>query len=1364
MSSKAMSRSVVFSRASMGRAWLVGLLLFVAVNTLAPGAVRPASAQTLPAVRYDPVARIIYVGANYNGELASEAPFVGFPSHPDAPKQGISVPALAEALAVLGQPDLLVDQGEGAWLLRSDVVISPTARLEASSATIAALRLDSTPDRSPALTRLTANGGHLLIQGISVVSWDANAGDVDTDYLDGRSFLLAENGARMDIIDAEIAYLGWAPGEPSGLSWRQRGTRNDPRTGATGSILRSNIHRNYFGQYSYEAYGLQVFNNEFHHNISYGFDPHDFSMNFEVAYNKVYNNGRHGIIFSRGCEGNWIHNNEVYGNALHGIMLDRGSNNNRITDNLVYNNRDGIAIFQSSNNLIENNILRDNERGVRINATYDNEDIFDGISINNTVLGNTIENNAQYGVYLYERGDQNIIVGNKIAGTGISASATDNENDNDSYDGLATGNTVLGNTIANNEQYGVHLYERGDQNTITGNSITGTGTSAIYVRSGANTIENNIIRDNGHGVTIIGGAYTTPPPGGPAYVAPVSQPGLKNNLFGNTIEDNAGNGVQVRASIDTLIGPRNFNASVDQGNQIRTNGSNGILLSEGSTGSLIQDNTIHANDRAGIEVRGATTVNNRISRNSITANSRLGINLSDGAQGTITAPTITSAADATTVTGTAPVGATVEIYRDPAGQGNAFKGSVVSTADGSWSFALPAGDDLQQGAITVLAIAGNGTTSGFVSNAPVTSRTTYTVGTGRNGELTVFITGSGSSLSLPDIQAALQVISPTLTLLENQGSGVWQTNVNLFLSRGVTLTLSAPTVTWFKLRSQASDISLASEDSPYNYHSFTSLRTHNGAILIDGVRITSWDPAANTYDLDSSNGRSYLLAKYDARMDIRNATLSYLGSSDGESYGISWRDTNDGDAPDVLRARVTGEVENSTFSYNYFGIYTYQASNMLFRGNKFHNNSSYGFDPHDFSNNFLVENNEAFENGNHGFIISRGCHNFVFRNNKSYNNRYTVDDRDRNAHGFMLDLGSPNSRYPQVPSFDNLLENNEAWGNDGYGLRILGSNNNTIRHNIFRDNSQGITLERGSTGNLVEGNTISGNSEHGVFLFGGADDNILRDNSVEQNGRHGIYIKTGGNSIVGNSVTGNGNFDLQSPSGSGIAFLPDTPATALADLTAIGLAASDPEVLNAATLATTVTGNSITDNSITGNADDGIDLKGATATTISGNTISDNGLHGVFLSVHAGLGSTGTTLNGNTMMRNGGHGIRANGAESSGNAWSQNSVSGNRAGGIRNFSGANAALTPPRISAQTATRVSGTTMPGARLEVFSDNGGQGMFYEGQTMAAADGTFSFSKRDGWQGRNVNLIATAGGNSTGFAIDRPVLWVYLPIVRR
>src|SRR5687768_5558587 len=100
---------------------------------------------------------------------------------------------------------------------------------------------------------------------------------------------------------------------------------------------------------------------------------------------------------------------------------------------------------------------------------------------------------------------------------------------------------------------------------------------------------------------------------------------------------------------------------------------------------------------------------------------------------------------------------------------------------------------------------------------------------------------------------------------------------------------------------------------------------------------------------------------------------------------------------------------------------------MVFRGNEFHSNVRYGFDPHDYTHDVLVENNVAYSNGAHGFIISRGCNNFIIRNNKSYGNS---DPTTSQAHGFMLDPGSPNSSDPQVPSFENTLENNEAYGNE----------------------------------------------------------------------------------------------------------------------------------------------------------------------------------------------------------------------------------------------------------------------------------------------------------------------------------------------
>jgi parallel beta-helix repeat protein len=1263
-----------------------------------PQATRAQSLAAVP-VHYDSASNTISVGENYSDPALS-----AYPSAPGAPKSPITIPQIA---AALNNPALLQDQGGGTWLLNANLVISPTARLDITSDTVSWLRLLS----APSFIRMVASGGYLKLQSTKVTSWDTSAGAVDTNYTNGRAYLLALSGGRMDVLGTEIGYLGFADGEPSGMSWRLRATAGRPETGATGTVDSSNVHDNYFGLYSFAAYGLMVTNSQFHNNIVYGFDPHDGSTGFQVSYNTVYANGKHGIIFSRGCTQNEISHNLVYNNASHGIMMDRGSNDNTIADNVVYGNDDGVAIFESSNNTVRNNLLHDNNRGVRINATYDVTDVFDGISTGNTVISNTIQNNAQYGIYLYERADRNSI----------------------------------------------------EQNVITGSTSSG-----VYIKTGGNRVQGNTIRLNGTGVAIIGGALTPFPPGGPKPVPALEQPGDNNTFSGNTIADNDTSGIQLKAATHTLIGtPTPANAQQD-GNFVQTNGSYGVTMNTATTDTTLSGNTIQANGTDGVLIKDAGSARNKISRNSISANGGQGIKLGPGANGGIAAPTITSAPGAPTVAGKAPPNASVEIYRDPNGQGRTYVGSATANGAGDWSLALPAGDNPQAGLLTAVAILPNGNSSAFGGNILGGAHAVYQVGAGRNGELTVFISGPGAMISLPDIQQALAVLSPTVTLLENQGNGIWQANASLFLNRGVTLTLGLDTVTWLKLRSQSTGIQLSAAQAPadYNYDSFVTLRTYNGAILIDGVKITSWDPAQNDYDRDISNGRAYIIAKYDARMDIKNADLSYLGSADGESYGVSWRDINDADAPDTLLTRVTGDVQGSNFSHNYYGIYTFQASGMTFRANQFHDNIGYGFDPHDFSNHFVIEDNQSFANGNHGFIVSRGVNNFVFRRNKSYNNRYTIGDADRNAQGFMLDPGSPNSIFPQVPSHDNLLEDNQAWGNDGYGLRVVASNNNTVTGNSFTGNLQGITLEQGSAGNLIQHNTIDASGLYGIYLIGGADGNTLAGNTITHSGKHGIYVKTGGNTITENVSTDNGTI---ANGGAGIAFLQEsTSAAAAADLTLPGastsLAENDPTLLSPPALASAVAGNVVTNNTLVHNIGAGIELKQATGTRVDGNSARNNGANGIYLS----NGATNSIITHNTLDSNIGYGIRANGADVIGNTWSENSIFGNSVGGIATTSSANGGIQPPTLAVSGHT-VTGTTVPGAVVEIYSDAGKQGRFFEGRVTADTKGAFAFTATKPWQAPNQNASATdPSGDSSGFTYNVGqfvAFWrVQLPLARR
>jgi len=427
-------------------------------------------------------------------------------------------------------------------------------------------------------------------------------------------------------------------------------------------------------------------------------------------------------------------------------------------------------------------------------------------------------------------------------------------------------------------------------------------------------------------------------------------------------------------------------------------------------------------------------------------------------------------------------------------------------------------------------------------------------------QTTIHVTGVGSQITLAEIQSA--IAATTTTYVVHSGNGLWYLDVNLVIGEGVTLNLSPATgVSELRLRSgsiqsgsiqsgsiQSGSIqsgSIQSEshragtlperilasnrpDTPsavnasIDYDTFVLLKAQNGIINIDNVKIYSWDTDAQAVDQDETNGRAYILARDASTLTIRNSDIGYLGAKDGESYGISWRDG--GEENGEFLTRVTGEVINSKIHHNYYGIYTYQAQNMTFRGNEFYENIRYGFDPHDYSHHILVEDNVAHHNGAHGFIISRGCNNFVFRNNISYGNS---DPGSNLAHGFMLDPGGANIDKPQVSSSNNLLVGNEAYDNEGYGLRVLGSSDNTIRANNFHHNQMGISIDEKSNRNQVIDNLVEDNERYGFFIRDNLANEIV-GNQINRNGRDGASLSKSAkdNQLLRNTIAHNSGFGI----------------------------------------------------------------------------------------------------------------------------------------------------------------------------------------------------------------------------------------------
>src|SRR3989344_1852568 len=343
-------------------------------------------------------------------------------------------------------------------------------------------------------------------------------------------------------------------------------------------------------------------------------------------------------------------------------------------------------------------------------------------------------------------------------------------------------------------------------------------------------------------------------------------------------------------------------------------------------------------------------------------------------------------------------------------------------------------------------------------------------------------TGRGKRVTLKDIQN-----KGGKNYLEEIAPKIWLAKASIFIYHGATLTLSSDEVDWLKLES--------------NPKHFSTLRSLSGDISIDGVKITSWDSQKNDYDTNISDGRSFIMVKDNARMDIYNSELAYLCYPTSPElsvspYGVSWKLSKQ----KLKSVLITGEVISSTFHHNYFGAYTYGATGMVWKGNKFYENTRYGLDPHDDSNGFLVEYNKSYNNGTQGIIFSKRCMYNIIRNNEAY---------DNGSHGIML----------HEQSNDNIVENN-ILRNNVSGISLWRSSNNLVKNNRIINNRHGIRVNMNANNNTLEKNTVANNSQYGFYLYDGADNNLIQNNEVNSN-KIALYIKSNSNQIVNNKLTDN---------------------------------------------------------------------------------------------------------------------------------------------------------------------------------------------------------------------------------------------------
>lgn len=424
------------------------------------------------------------------------------------------------------QPKALLEQvAPGVWHLRANLYLEEGAKLLLYGTKLGGdvnqLRMQSNNTGAPfEFVNITADWGIIDIRSTSITSWDDAANGPDTEqivfrraFIRIRSTLdtngVTANESRMDILDSDVGYLGSHNAEAYGLVWKVLEAKlpSDRPYGALtnlyslvnvyGDIKRSRLHHNYFGMYSFGAYGMQMTDNEVDHNVGYGFDPHDDSDYLLIENNNVHHNGAHGIIASQRCNNFIVRNNISWENGHNGIMLHRYCDNSLVENNRSFNNGDaGIAVFDNYRSTIRGNIcLRNLLAGIRFSVGASDD----------LVENNECANGGNYGIYLYKGVDapfpgdnghckRNIFRNNSVhdnTGPGIFLTTCDD-------------NVFAGNIFARNAS--TFWFVNGQRNIMESNSIP-TG-SIVRMQGTPNILTSTIFR-NQPALTIQLDAFST---------------------------------------------------------------------------------------------------------------------------------------------------------------------------------------------------------------------------------------------------------------------------------------------------------------------------------------------------------------------------------------------------------------------------------------------------------------------------------------------------------------------------------------------------------------------------------------------------------------------------------------------------------------------------------------------------------------------------------------------------------------------------------------------------------------------------------------------------------------------------------------
>lgn len=223
------------------------------------------------------------------------------------------------------------------------------------------------------------------------------------------------------------------------------------------------------------------------------------------------------------------------------------------------------------------------------------------------------------------------------------------------------------------------------------------------------------------------------------------------------------------------------------------------------------------------------------------------------------------------------------------------------------------------------------------------------------------------------------------------------------------------------------------------------------------------------------------------------------------------------------------EIEGCTFrDFTTEAIRLNNSDNSLVSKNKIERNAR-GILLDGGSQNNIISANTFVENTNEGIELSGASENVLEENecfggsiginleSSSIDNTIQKNNCSNNSSDGIRIVGSSNDNLVQA----NICNNNSG-GSDPLGICAVSSSGNRFIDNVCNDNRlQGIGLFNGDN-SLLCGNNCSGNGAQGILLNPSSDNNQVIDNTLTYNSTFGIQNSGSNNKIFNNSSLKNG--------------------------------------------------------------------------------------------------------------------------------------------------------------------------------------------------------------------------------------------------